>query len=319
MGKEEMGVMLGLLVGEHGGLHLVLVGGLVIVECGLAETGGRGTVEVELALGDTGEVDELEAVELVADLQGEARRGVYDIEGLGKASTMDGELEELAIDIQARHDVGRADGDAELRENACRDDIRIRQAEKAWLGLSINEHETFGVGLQGAVGEDEECEVLEAIARNDERRQGGEEVGLEEEAGVVLANVEPREDDGAFFRVGVFIPGDLRHYDEVDEHEIVLQHVALDDGADVVECGVSVIWVKRGAEGGVSVALHGDVNGGGIGGDVNLGREVGCEGVFVGRVIDFEHSFLFAKLIGFANYIKDCNDAIITALPSHGS
>ena len=101
MGKEEMGVMLGLLVGEHGGLHLVLEGGLVIVECGLAETGGRGAVKVELALGDTGEVDELEAVELVADLEGEIGRGVYDIEGLGKTSPMDGELKELAIDIQA--------------------------------------------------------------------------------------------------------------------------------------------------------------------------------------------------------------------------
>ena len=147
---------------------------------------------------------------------------------------------------------------------------------------------------------------MEAIARNDERRQGGEEVGLEEETGVVLANVEPREDDGTLFRVGVFIPGDLRHYDEVDEHEIVLQHVALDDGTDVVECGVAVVWVERGAEGGVFAALHGDVNGGGIGGDVDLGGEVGREGVFVGRVIDFEHGrygFMYsrANIIGFAD------------------
>ena len=81
--------------------------------------------------------------------------------------------------------------------------------------------------------------------------------------------------------------------------------MALDDGADVVECGVSVVWVERGAESGGFAALHGDVNGGGIGGDVNLGREVGREGIFVGRVIDFEHSFLFAKLIGFANMRKD--------------
>ena len=124
--EKEMGVMLGLLVGEHGGFHLILVGGLVIVERGLAETGGGGAVEVELALGDTGEVDELEAVELVADLQGEIGCGVYDVEGLGKASTMDGELKERAIDVQARHDVGRADCDSELREYGGGDDIRIR-------------------------------------------------------------------------------------------------------------------------------------------------------------------------------------------------
>ena len=88
MREEELGVMLGLLVGEHGGLHLVLVDGLVIVERGLAETGGRGAVEVELALRDASELDELEAVELVADLEGEIRRGVHDVEGLGQATAM---------------------------------------------------------------------------------------------------------------------------------------------------------------------------------------------------------------------------------------
>ena len=43
----------------------------------------------------------LEAVELVADLEGEVRRAVNDIEGLGEMATVDGELKELALDVKA--------------------------------------------------------------------------------------------------------------------------------------------------------------------------------------------------------------------------
>ena len=49
--------MVSLFEGKHGGLHLVLVGGVVVIERGCAETGGGGTADVELALGDAGEVD----------------------------------------------------------------------------------------------------------------------------------------------------------------------------------------------------------------------------------------------------------------------
>ena len=50
--EEELGVMGTLFLGEHGGLNLVFVGGLVIVEGGGAERGGGGAVKGELALGD---------------------------------------------------------------------------------------------------------------------------------------------------------------------------------------------------------------------------------------------------------------------------
>ena len=65
LGKEEDGEVVGLFEGEHGGLHLVLVGGVVVIERGCAETGGGGTADVELALGDAGEVDVFGTAELV--------------------------------------------------------------------------------------------------------------------------------------------------------------------------------------------------------------------------------------------------------------
>ena len=43
----------------------------------------------------------LEAVELITDLEGEVRRAVNDVEGLGEMATMNGELEERALDVQA--------------------------------------------------------------------------------------------------------------------------------------------------------------------------------------------------------------------------
>ena len=57
LGKEEDGEVVSLFEGEHGGLHLVLVGGVVVIERGCAETGGSGTADVEFVLGDAGEVD----------------------------------------------------------------------------------------------------------------------------------------------------------------------------------------------------------------------------------------------------------------------
>ena len=55
--------MVGLFEGEHGGLYLVLVGGVVVIECGCAKTGGGGTADVEFALGDASEVDVFGTVE----------------------------------------------------------------------------------------------------------------------------------------------------------------------------------------------------------------------------------------------------------------
>lgn len=54
--KEELGEVFGFLEGKHRGLHIILVGGLVIIEGGDTERGGSGTVEVELALCDASEV-----------------------------------------------------------------------------------------------------------------------------------------------------------------------------------------------------------------------------------------------------------------------
>lgn len=39
--------MLGFLEGKHRGFHVILVGGLVIIEGGDTERGGSGTVEIE--------------------------------------------------------------------------------------------------------------------------------------------------------------------------------------------------------------------------------------------------------------------------------
>ena len=54
--KEELGEVLGFLEGKHRGLHIILVGGLIIIEGGDTERGGSGTVEVEFALCDASEM-----------------------------------------------------------------------------------------------------------------------------------------------------------------------------------------------------------------------------------------------------------------------
>ena len=99
--KEELGEVLGFLEGKHRGLHIILVGGLVIIEGGDTERGGSGTVEIELALGDASEVYVFIAVELIAHEQREVRRAVSDIERLGKKATMNGELEQSALAADA--------------------------------------------------------------------------------------------------------------------------------------------------------------------------------------------------------------------------
>ena len=99
--KEELGEVFGFLEGKHRGLHIILVGGLVIIEGGDTERGGSGTVEVELALCDTSEMYVFVAVELIAHEQREVRRAVSDIERLGKKATMNGELEQPALAADA--------------------------------------------------------------------------------------------------------------------------------------------------------------------------------------------------------------------------
>ena len=97
LGKEEDGEVVGLLQGEHGGLHLVLVDGGVVIEGGRAEAGGGGTADVEFALGDAGEVDVFGTTELVHGEEREVWFAVGDVEGLGKVSVVDGEGEEFAF------------------------------------------------------------------------------------------------------------------------------------------------------------------------------------------------------------------------------
>ncbi len=192
----------------------------------------------------------LEAVELVADLESEIGRAVDDIEGLGETATVDGELKERALDIKARHDDDGADvvvvggqmGDA------CGDDVLIREADGARRGLAIDEDETFGVALEGAAGEDEVCEVLEGVARDSERGQGGEEEGLKECTGDVMTDVQSGEDGGALRGVGVLgdfavSVGDFGKDDETGEDKVARQEIALDDGTDVVERGCVVVRV----------------------------------------------------------------------------
>ena len=54
--KEELGEVLGFLEGKHRGLHVILIGRLVILKGSDTERGGDEAVEIELALGDTSEV-----------------------------------------------------------------------------------------------------------------------------------------------------------------------------------------------------------------------------------------------------------------------
>ena len=86
--NEELGEVLGFLEGKHRGLHVILVGGLVIIEGSNTERGGSGTVEIELALGDASEMYVFIAVELIAHEQRAVRRAVSNIERLGKKATM---------------------------------------------------------------------------------------------------------------------------------------------------------------------------------------------------------------------------------------
>ena len=99
--KEELGEVLGFLEGKHRGLHVILVGRLVIIEGSDTERGGGGAVEIELTFGDTSEVYVFAAVELVEYTQREVRRAVSDIECLGTKAPMNGELEQSAFAADA--------------------------------------------------------------------------------------------------------------------------------------------------------------------------------------------------------------------------
>lgn len=68
----------------------------VVIERGESETCSRGAVKCQLALRNAVEVDELNAVELVADSQREIWAAVRDVEGLCKISAMDGDLQEFS-------------------------------------------------------------------------------------------------------------------------------------------------------------------------------------------------------------------------------
>ena len=226
----------------------------------------------------------LEAVELVADLEGEIWRAVDDVEGLGESATVDGELKERALDVKARQDADWADDVVVGGQvgDASGDDVLVSEAEGARRGLAIDEDETFSVALKGAAGENEVCEVLEGVARDGERGQGGEEESLKKCTGDVMTDVQSGEDGGALRGVGVLgdfavSVGDLGKDDETGEDKVARQEIALDDRTDVVERGGVVVRVLRGGEGSVAVALHGDVNGVGIGGDGDFRGEVRSE------------------------------------------
>ena len=256
----------------------------------------------------------LEAVELVADLESKIGRAVENVEGLGESATVDGELKERALDMKARQD---ADGTDDVVvggqvDDASGDDILVSEAEGARHGLAIDEDETFGVAQKGAAGEDEVCEVLEGVARDGERGQGGEEESLKECTGDVMPDVQSGEDGGALRGVGVLgdfsvSVGDFGKDDKSGEDKVARQEITLDDGTDVVERGGVVVRVQRGSEGSVAVALDSDVNGVGIGGDGDFRGEVRGEIILGGSVGDFEHGdFVFvAKIHDFGRVGKD--------------
>lgn len=73
---------------------------LVVIERGESETCSRGAVKRQLALRNAVEVNELNAVEFVADGECEVRGAVSDVEGLSKISAMDGDLQDFSKQIQ---------------------------------------------------------------------------------------------------------------------------------------------------------------------------------------------------------------------------
>ena len=310
--KEELGEMLGFLEGKHRGLHVILVGGLVIIECGDTERGGSGAVEVELALGDASEMYVFIAVELIAHEQREVRRAVSDIERLGKKATMYGELKQSALAADACFYSNRT-YNVTYQGGVLGVHFSILDAHHARCRLAIEESQTLGVALQRDIRQVKRRKSLKRIAWNGEHRACGEEEQLYEAHGI-CGEAQTRVNEMALRRGRLFSLC-VRRDDKVGEDTLLIQHVSLDDGASIIEHGDVVVRVKRSFKDSVRTTCDSDIYRSSISSDFNLRWDVASEDVERRIIIDFQHDLFVFKDNRLCLYKKRPNRSVAL----HGS
>lgn len=310
--KEELGEVFGFLEGKHRGLHIILVGGLVIIEGGDTERGGSGTVEVELALCDASEVYVFIAVELIAHEQREVRRAVSDIERLGKKATMNGELKQSALAADAGFYSNRT-YNATYQGSVLGVHFSILDAHHARCRLAIEESQALGVALQRDIRQVKRRKSLKRIAWNGEHRACGEEEQLYEAHGI-CGEAQTRVNEMALRRGRLFSLC-VRRDDKVGEDTLLIQHVPLDDGASIIEHGDVVVRVKRSFKDSVRTTCDSDIYRSSIRRYFNLRWDVASEDVERRIIIDFQHDLFVFKDNRLCLYKKRPNRSVAL----HGS
>lgn len=310
--KEELGEVLGFLEGKHRGFHVILVGGLVIIEGGDTERGGSGTVEVDLALRDASEVYVFIAVELIAHEQREVRRAVSDIERLGKKATMNGELKQSALAADTGFYSNRT-YNVTYQGGVLGVHFSILDANHARCRLAIEESQALGVALQRDIRQVKRRKSLKRIAWNGEHRACGEEEHLYKAHGI-CGEAQSGVYVMAFWRGRLFSLC-VRCDDEVGEDTLLIQHVPLDDGASIIEHGDVVVRVKRSFKDSVRTTCDSDIYRSSIRRYFNLRWDVASEDVERRIIIDFQHDLFVFKDNRLCLYKKRPNRSVAL----HGS
>ena len=310
--KEELGEVLGFLEGKHRGLHVILVGGLVIIEGGDTERGGSGTVEVELALCDASEMYVFIAVEFIAHEQREVRRAVSDIERLGQKATMNGELEQSALAADAGFYSNRT-YNVTYQGGVLGVHFSILDAHHARCRLAIEESQALGVALQRDIRQVKRRKSLKRIAWNGKHRACGEEAQLYEAHGI-CGEAQTRVNEMALRRGRLFCLCVCRD-DKVGEDTLLIQHVPLDDGASIIEHGDVVVRVKRSFKDSVRTTCDSDIYRSSISRYFYLRWDVASEDVVRRSVIDFQHDLFVFKDNRLCLYKKRPNRSVAL----HGS
>lgn len=310
--KEELGEVLGFLEGKHRGFHVILVGGLVIIEGGDTERGGSGAVEIELALGDASEMYVFIAVELIAHEQREVRRAVCNIERLGKKATMNGELEQSALAADTGFYSNRT-YNVTYQGGVFGVHFSILDANHARYRLAIEESQALGVALQRDIRQVKRRKSLKRIAWNGEHRACCEEEQLYEAHGI-CGEAQTRVNEMALRRGRLFSLC-VRRDDEVGEDTLLIQHVPLDDGASIIEHGDVVVRVKRSFKDRVRTTCDSDIYRSSIRRYFNLRWDVASEDVERRIIIDFQHDLFVFKDNRLCLYKKRPNRSVAL----HGS
>lgn len=310
--KEELGEVLGFLECKHRGFHVILVGGLVIIEGGDTERGGSGTVEIELALGDASEMYVFIAVELIAHEQREVRRAVSDIERLGKKATMNGELKQSALAADTGFYSNRT-YNVTYQGGVLGVHLSILDAYHARCRLAIEESQALGVALQRDIRQVKRRKSLKRIAWNGEHRACGEEAQLYEAHGI-CGEAQTRVNEMALWRGRLFSLCVCRD-DKVGEDTLLIQHVPLDDGASIIEHGDVVVRVKCSFKDRVRTTCDSDIYRSSISRYFYLRWDVASEDVVRRSVIDFQHDLFVFKDNRLCLYKKRPNRSVAL----HGS